>query len=347
MEKAARGRGALHNPPNRFERIHIELAEGVDGPQAVPTEFYVDSTRSILSENDSPDVPFNFSINPYRGCEHGCIYCYARQTHEYLGFSAGVDFESKILIKPDAPALLERAIRRKSWRPQPVCLSGNTDCYQPAERCLELTRRCLQVFLEYRNPVTVVTKSHLITRDLDVLRELARLGLVSVQLSTTTLDPNLARIMEPRAATPDRRLEALRALSGAGIATGVSVSPVIPGLTDEEIPAIIKSAAANGAKSAVYILVRLPLAVEELFVKWLARHMPARSAKILNRLKEMRRGKLSSSDFDTRQQGAGKFAESIRALFEMSCRKSGLDQAGIELDTRHFTRCPGAQGALF
>lgn len=347
MAKAASGRGALHNPPNRFERFHIELSEGEVGLQPVPTEFYVDSTRSILAENDSPDVPFTFSINPYRGCEHGCIYCYARQTHEYLGFSAGVDFESKILIKPNAPELLEQALRRKSWRPQPICLSGNTDCYQPIERRLELTRRCLKVFLKYRNPVTLITKSHLITRDLEILRDLSRLDLVSVQFSITTLDSNLARIMEPRAATPERRMEALRLLSCVGIATGVSVSPVIPGLTDQEIPAILKSAAANGARSATYILVRLPLAVEPLFVEWLTRHMPARSAKILKRLRDIRGGKLSSSDFETRQQGAGKFAESIRELFDMCSRKYSLSQAGIKLDTRRFTRHAGVQGSLF
>ncbi|MBZ5495228.1 MAG: PA0069 family radical SAM protein [Acidobacteriia bacterium] len=347
MPKFDHGRGAAYNPPNRFHKFHIEPLEGEDEQPPVPTEFYVDSARSILAENDSPDVPFTYSINPYRGCEHGCIYCYARQTHEYLGFSAGVDFESKILVKPNAPELLEQAFRRKSWRPQPVCLSGNTDCYQPVERRLELTRRCLRVFLKYRNPVTMITKSHLITRDLDILKELARLNLVSCHFSITTLDPRLARIMEPRAATPSRRMEALRLLAEAGVATGVSVSPVIPGLTDEEIPAILRDAAANGAKSAVYIVVRLPLAVEELFVEWLARHMPARSAKILNRLKEIRGGKLSTSDFDTRKQGEGKFAESLRALFEMSCRKFGLSQAGLALATHHFTRDAGSQRPLF
>jgi DNA repair photolyase len=339
------GRGAASNPPNRFERMYVEPLESE--PQGVPTEYYVDSTRTILAENDSPDVPFTYSINPYRGCEHGCIYCYARPTHEYLGFSAGVDFESRILIKPNAPELLEQAFRRKSWRPQPVCLSGNTDCYQPAERRLELTRKCLQVFLKYRNPVTIITKSHLITRDLDILRELGRLNLVSAQFSITTLDPHLARIMEPRASAPERRLEALRLLSGAGIPAGVCVSPVVPGLTDEEIPAILKAAAAHGARSAAYIIVRLPHPVEGLFVEWLNRNMPARSARVLNRLRDIRGGNLSASGFDTRMQGAGKLAESIRALFEMSCRKHGLGQSRAELDTRHFTREAGSQPSLF
>ncbi len=347
MSPTDHGRGAASNPPNRFEELHVEPLEPEEEQQAVPTRYYVDSSRSILAENDSPDVPFAFSINPYRGCEHGCIYCYARQTHEYLGFSAGVDFESKILVKPNAPELLEQAFRRKSWKPQPVCLSGNTDCYQPAERRLELTRRCLQVFLKHRNPVTMITKSGLIVRDLDLLRELARLNLVSVHFSITTLDPDLARIMEPRATAPRRRMEALHSIAAAGVPTGVSVSPVIPGLTDGEMPGILRDAAANGARSAVYILVRLPLAVEQLFVEWLQRHMPGRSAKILNRLREIRGGRLSTSDFNTRKQGEGKFAESIRALFVLSCRKYGLSREGFELATDRFVRDAGSQPSLF
>ncbi len=347
MTRTDRGRGAAYNPPNRFEPFHVEPLDAEDRERPVQTRYYVDSTRSILAENDSPDVPFDYSINPYRGCEHGCIYCYARQTHEYLGFSAGLDFETKILVKPDAPELLARAFNRKSWKPQPVCLSGNTDCYQPVERRLELTRRCLQVFLKYRNPVTMITKSHLITRDLDILRELARLNLVSAQFSITTLDPDLARIMEPRAASPVRRMEALRLLSEAGIPTGVSVSPVIPGLTDEEIPAILRDAAAAGARCAMYILVRLPLSVEEIFVDWLGRQMPARTAKVLNRLREIRGGKLSTSDFATRKQGEGKVAESIRALYDLSCRKYGLNREEIRLATHHFVRDGAAQLALF
>jgi DNA repair photolyase len=342
-----RGRGAGYNPPNRFERLHLEAVDESEEPRSQPTQYYIDSTRSILAKNDSPDVPFTFSLNPYRGCEHGCIYCYARQTHEYLGFSAGVDFESKILVKPDAPELLEQALRRKAWQPQAVALSGNTDCYQPAERRLELTRKCLLVFLKYRNPVSVITKSCLIVRDRDILGKLAALDLVHVQFSITTLKPHLARILEPRAATPARRLEAMQMLSGDGVPIGVSVAPVIPGLTDEEIPAILKESAARGARSAFYILVRLPFAVEELFVDWLQRHKPARASKILNRLREIRGGKLSGSDFDTRKQGEGLFAESIRSLFELSCRKYGLNQTMHELSTRHFTRDAGRQMSLF
>ncbi len=341
------GRGAGFNPPNRFERMHVEPIEGEQAATAVPTEYYVDCTRSILSHNDSPDVPFDYSINPYRGCEHGCIYCYARQTHEYLGFSAGIDFESKILVKPDAPELLERAFRSKSWQPQVVALAGNTDCYQPVERRLEITRKCLEVFLRYRNPVSLITKSFMIARDIDILSELAARQLVSVHFSITTLDPQLSRIMEPRAAAPLRRIEALRLLSCASIPTGVSVSPVIPGLTDEEIPAILKAAAAAGAKSAVYILVRLPLAVEDLFVDWIHRRMPARASKILGRLREVRAGRLSASDFSTRKQGEGEFAATLRTLFEMSCRKYGLNQSEPELSTAYFTRDAGNQLPLF
>ena len=228
-----------------------------------------------------------------------------------------------------------------------MCLSGNTDCYQPAERRLELTRRCLQVFLKYRNPVTLIAKSHLIARDLDILRDLAALDLVSVHFSVTTLDSDLARIMEPRAAVPARQIEAMRLLSEAGVSTGVSVSPVIPGLTEEEIPAILKDAAANGAGSAVYILVRVPLAVEDLFVEWLVRHMPDRSKKILHRLREIRGGRLSTSDFVSRKRGEGEFAESIRALFDLSCKKSGLSREEIKLATHHFIRNAGFQRRLF
>lgn len=343
MHNSDHGRGAGFNPPNRFERLHVEPVESDVAGLPVQTEFYVDSARSILAQNDSPDVPFDYSINPYRGCEHGCIYCYARQTHEYLGFSAGIDFESKILVKHDAPELLEQAFRRKSWLPQVVALSGNTDCYQPVERRLELTRKCLQIFLKYRNPVSLITKSSLIVRDADILRELAAQNLVSVHFSITTLDAQLARIMEPRAATPARRIEALRSLAGDGISTGVSVSPVIPGLTDEEIPAILHESASAGARSAVYILLRLPFAVEDLFVDWLKRRMPARASKILNRLREIRGGDLSTSDFKTRKQGEGQFAEGIRALFEMSCRKYGLNLKEPDLSVSHFTRDAGRQ----
>ncbi len=346
--KRVTGRGAAYNPPNRFERLHLEDAEPIEeGEATVVTEFYVDSSKSILSKNDSPDVPFTYSINPYRGCEHGCIYCYARPGHEYLGFSAGIDFESKIVVKPDAPVLLEDVFRKKSWVPQTVAISGVTDPYQPVERRLELTRKCLEVFLAYRNPVSIITKSHLITRDVDLLASLAALNLVEVTLSITTLDPELARILEPRASTPGRRLEALEALSRANVPSGVNVAPLIPGLTDEELPAILREASKRGAQQACYILVRLPFAVKDLFVDWLERNLPLRAPKVLSRLREVRRGELSASDFISRQQGEGVMAETIRDMFELFSRKYGLNSIERRLATSQFRRTGRRQLRLF
>jgi DNA repair photolyase len=343
------GRGSKVNPPNRFERLHIEVSETEPAEELPPvaTEFYVDSSRSILAKNDSPDIPFNFSINPYRGCEHGCIYCYARPSHEFLGFSAGVDFESKIVVKPDAAELLEEAFRSKSWTPQVVALSGNTDPYQPIERRLELTRRCLEVFLKYRNPVEMITKNHLITRDVDVLRELATQHLVRVRMSITTLDPSLAGVMEPRASTPSKRLEALDILTQNGIHAGVNAAPIIPGLNDEEIPAILRESAARGAASASYILVRLPGAVESLFVDWLRREFPDRAAKIVNRLKDMHSGRLNDSRFGTRMRGEGKMAKSIADLFHLACKKYHLNEKRVELSTEHFDHTHSKQLRFF
>ncbi len=346
MSVTKRGRAAAFNTPNRFEPLHVEPFPEEE-QTAIPTQYFHDSSRSILAANDSPDLPFKYSINPYRGCEHGCIYCYARPTHEYLGFSAGVDFESRILVKCDAPRLLEQAFRRRSWQPQTVVFSGNTDCYQPIERRLELTRSCLQVFLKYRNPVSLITKSSLVTRDLDILEQLAALNLVEVCMSITTLDADLARMMEPRAATPSRRLEALRLLSAKGIPTGVNAAPVIPGLTDEELPAILRESALCGAVAAAYILVRLPLAVEPLFIDWIERELPLRAPKILNRLREVRNGRLSDERFGTRQCGEGVMAESIRGLFEVACRKYGLNQRETRLNTSLFLRRSSAQLQMF
>jgi DNA repair photolyase len=342
MSEPKHGRGAGYNPPNRFERLHIEPEDDAEPAAGSPlrTEYFVDTSRTILASNDSPDVPFRYSINPYRGCEHGCIYCYARATHEYLGFSAGLDFESRIIIKPDAPQLLREAFMKKSWQPQVIAFSGNTDCYQPVERRLELTRKCLQVFLEFRNPVSMITKSHLITRDIDILRELASLNLVEVSFSITTLNPDLARSMEPRAAAPAKRLEALETLARNGVPTIVTAAPVIPGITDEELPAILREGAARGARRAAYILVRFPHAVRELFLEWLERNLPQRSAKVLNRIRDVRGGKLGESEFGTRVWGEGKMAEAIGDMFEIFCRKYGLNQTEIELSTSRFTR-PG------
>jgi DNA repair photolyase len=351
MSEPERGRGAGFNPPNRFEPYHLELlpqeADADCGEASTATELLIDASRSILAENDSPDVPFRFSMNPYRGCEHGCIYCYARPSHEYLGFSAGVDFESKILVKPDAPQLLEAALRRPSWRPQTIALSGNTDCYQPVERRLGITRRCLEVFATYGNPVGVITKNALVMRDLDVLRRLAARDLVHVTLSVTTLDPELARTMEPRASAPARRLEAIETLAAAGIPTGVNVAPLIPGLNDEEVPSILKEAAARGARSAGMEMLRLPGAVEPLFTDWLERELPRRAPRVLHRIREVRGGDLSDPRFGSRMSGEGTMAESIRSLFDLMCRRYGLNEERHELSTEHFSRTGGRQLQLF
>ncbi len=348
MPNSIKGRGASFNPPNRFEKLHVEpIEEEWEDERTIRTEFFVDTSRSILAKNDSPDLGFTYSINPYRGCEHGCIYCYARPSHEYLGFSAGIDFESKILVKPDAPQLLEETFKRKSWQAQVIAFSGNTDPYQPIERKLQLTRRCLEAFLKYCNPVEIITKNFLITRDIDILRELALLNLVHIRISITTLDPELVRVMEPRTSTPAKRLEALEILASNRIPVGVNAAPIIPGLTDEELPAILREAAARGAISAGYIIVRLPGSVEPLFLDWLQRELPDRAPKIINRLREVRAGKLSDSRFGTRMRGEGKVAVSIEDLFRLTCKKYHLNERRVELSTEYFVRTSERQIEMF
>jgi DNA repair photolyase len=325
-----RGRGVAWNPPNRFERISVELERTRDDPEGDPpplpeTVLLRDRTRSILARNDSPDVGFDVGINPYRGCSHGCVYCYARPTHEYLGFSAGLDFETKIMVKEEAPALLRKALAAKAWKPQVIALSGNTDAYQPAEKSLGLTRRCLEVLTEFRNPVGIVTKSHLVTRDADLLADLARDRAAAVVLSITSLRNEVQRAMEPRAATPSRRLDAIRALVEAGVPVGVNVAPIVPGLTDEELPAILEAAAEAGATFASYILLRLPHGVKEIFEGWLGQHFPERHDKVLRRLREMRGGKLYDARFEVRGRGEGPWAEHLRSLFRVTRDRLGLD----------------------
>jgi DNA repair photolyase len=346
---AIRGRGAAQNPPNRFETLAYDAEpEGVDPEGPAPeTQFFKDPSRSLITVNDSPDVGFEASINPYRGCEHGCIYCYARPTHEYLGFSAGLDFETKILVKEDAPELLRRELTSPRWKPQVLAISGVTDPYQPVERRLRLTRRCLEVLAEFRNPVVIITKNHLVTRDLDLLGELARTQAAAVYLSVTTLDGDLARIMEPRTSQPTRRLAAIEALSRAGVPTGVLVAPVIPGLTDHEMPAIISAAAKAGARCAGYVLLRLPHAVAPLFEAWLTEHRPARKDKVLNRIRAIRGGRLNDPRFDSRMKGEGIFAEQIKDLFSLACRKAGIVGRGPNLSTAAFRRPVPAQPSLF
>jgi len=350
VARRIRGRGAAFNPPNRFEELSREVLpdeEGEGTAGSVPTRYFTDTSRTILARNDSPDVPFTWSINPYRGCEHGCIYCYARPSHEYLGFSAGVDFETKILVKPDAPRLLARALGARTWEPQVVAFSGNTDPYQNVERRLRLTRRCLEVFLEYRNPVSIITKNALVVRDADILQEMARMDLVHVMLSVTSLQEGLIRVMEPRTSTPALRLQAIGELAARGIPVGVNVAPVIPGLTDEEIPAIVAAAAERGARAASYILVRLPGPVERLFVEWLERELPARSARVLGRIRQVRAGALTDSRFHRRMSGEGEIADAIGALFALAASRAKLSTRWLPLSTAHFRRKRAGQGDLF
>ena len=343
------GRGTTQNPPNRFERLVylpvIESAEDEEG--SVKTQYLKDASRSLITYNDSPDVGFEASINPYRGCEHGCIYCYARPYHEYLGFSAGLDFETKILVKEDAPELLREELASRKWRPKVVAISGVTDAYQPIERKLKLTRRCLEVLTEFRNPVIVVTKNQLVTRDIDLLKELASFNGVAVCVSVTSLDPELARVMEPRTSTPERRLEAIRALAEAGVPVRVLVAPTIPGLTDHEMPSIIQAAAKAGATNAGYVVVRLPYGVSGLFENWLEMHFPERKNKVLNRVRSIRGGKLNDPNFGSRMKGEGVFADQIRSMFQLGCRKAGLNGDGPELSTAAFRRSHGPQLSLF
>ncbi|MCB0833180.1 MAG: PA0069 family radical SAM protein, partial [Bacteroidetes bacterium] len=287
-----RGRSAGFNPANRFDKTHTKptFEDVVEQEIRVPTQYLADASKSILAKNDSPDIPFTYSINPYRGCEHGCIYCYARPSHEYLGYSSGLDFETRILVKHDAAALLEKEFRNPRWVPEAICLSGNTDCYQPVERKLEITRSLLKVFLRYRNPVRIITKNHLVTRDLDLLSELARLNLVGALISITTLDPELAHRMEPRTSLPKKRLQTIEAMAKAGVPVGVMTAPVIPGLNDHEIPEILRMASEAGATSAGYTVVRLTHSLKELFKDWLAREYPARSEKVIHSIEDTRHG---------------------------------------------------------
>lgn len=347
-------RGALENPPNRFEKIHLEPdadwnPDDADGgrPPGPRTQFFKDLTQTIISRHNSPDISFKASLNPYRGCEHGCIYCYARPTHEYLGFSAGLDFESKIMVKANAPELLRQELSSPKYEPQVIFLSGVTDCYQPVERKLKLTRRCLEVLAEFRNPVFIVTKNQLVTRDIDLLGELARHHAVGVLLSITTLDSDLRQVMEPRTSPPMARLAAIRELAAAGIPVGVNVAPIIPGLTDHEAPAILKAAAEAGATSAGYTVVRLPHAVAPLFEAWLQKHFPNLKEKVLNRLRAMHGGKLYDSQWGKRFGGEGIFADQIAQMFDVARRKAGLRQEDVELSTDAFRRADDKQLSLF
>ncbi|MBX7157635.1 MAG: PA0069 family radical SAM protein [Verrucomicrobiae bacterium] len=349
MEKII-GRGVTINPPNRFETLHFDKEMddySVNEKLPIRTRYYVDHSTSFITYNTSPDVGFTASINPYRGCEHGCVYCYARPMHEYLGFSSGLDFESRIMIKTRAPELLRKELSAKNWKPQTLALSSATDCYQPIERKLKLTRSCLEVLAEFRNPVSLITKNHLITRDIDVLQKLAQYQAVSVNISLTTLNPDLAKIMEPRTAQPEHRLHAITALAQAGIPVNILMAPLIPGLTDHEIPSLLQSAAQAGAQSAGYVLLRLPHSVKELFTDWLETHFPEKKKRILDQLCEMRQGKLNESQFYRRMKGQGSLAQQLDQLFKLCAKRAGLNQKHFTLNTQAFRHPAGEQLTLF
>jgi DNA repair photolyase len=336
-----KGRATFANPPNRFERLSFQPDEEINTVEdrvQPRTHLLRDPARTILAFNQSPDVGFTVSVNPYRGCEHGCVYCYARPTHEWLGFSAGLDFESQILVKEQAPQLLDAALASPTWQPQVIALSGVTDPYQPVERQLRLTRRCLEVLTAWRNPVAIITKNALVIRDCDLLARLAQVQATAVFLSITTLKPQLARLMEPRASAPARRLEAIHTLAQAGIPVGVMVAPIIPGLTDDEISAILTAAARAGARFAGHTIVRLPYGVGDLFIRWLETHYPDRKQKVLNRLRGMRQGKLNEAHWHLRMKGQGAFAEVIHSLFALTCGKMKLATRGPQLSTAAFDR---------
>ena len=342
---AIHGRGASWSPANRFEKLHVDLNDldvvDVDlGAEERPrrrTQYFCDGTKSVITRNNSPDVGFETSLNPYRGCEHGCIYCYARPTHEYLGLSAGLDFESKIMVKTNAPELLRAELESTHWQAQTLVMSGVTDPYQPIERKLGITRGCLEVLAKFRNPVAVITKNRLVTRDIDILSDLAAFNAVAVNISVTSLDSNLQRVLEPRTSPPQARLDAVRQLRSAGIPTGVMVAPIIPGLTDHEVPKVLDACAKAGAQFAAYTIVRLPWAVAPLFEHWLEEHFPDRKEKVLGRIRDLRGNRLNNSKWHTRMTGDGIFAEQIASLFKVGCHRAGIRERP-KLSTAAFRR---------
>jgi DNA repair photolyase len=350
----AKGRGSQIDPPNRFGGPHHELElDQVEHDEEYlaslgdrPTEYIPDRARSIVTENDSPDVGFRYSINPYRGCAHGCRYCYARPAHEFLGYNAGLDFETKILIKEDAPELFREFLARKSWVPEPIAMSGVTDCYQPAERTFRLTRRCLEVAAECKQPIGLITKNALVLRDLDLLGPMAAEGLVHVNVSITTLDADLARAMEPRTSTPAARLRAVAELSAAGVPVRVMVAPIIPGLTDSDVPALLAAAKEAGARHAAFTLLRLPLTVAPVFLEWLERAQHGRAAKVEGRLRAMRGGRLNSRAFGDRMRGSGEAADQIKRMFRLFAARLGLDGGLPPYDTSRFRPPPARDGQL-
>lgn len=349
MSEPIRGRGAAINPKNRFTETSLEydIDEETGQLSRPKTQLLTDHTGNIISTNKSPDIPFSASVNPYRGCEHGCVYCYARPTHEFLGMSAGLDFESKIVVKHDAPELLRKALANKKWKPQTLVMSGVTDPYQPIEKELRITRKCISVLAESKHPLVIITKNYGVTRDIDLLSQLGEIGAVRVVLSITSLDKTLTATMEPRTSRPQKRLQAVRELTQAGIPVHVNIAPLIPGLTDDEIVPIMEAAAEAGATSVSCIIIRLPYGVKDLFVKWLEDHHPDRKQKVLNKIKSLKNGELNRSEFGERFRGEGPYADQINQLVAIHARRLGLNKERTPLNTSHFKRPETDQLSLF
>jgi len=346
-----KGRGAQINTHNKFSSIRYvkEHIEGVDEElyENTATQLIDTYPKSIVSKSESPDIRFMYSVNPYQGCEHGCLYCYARNSHEYWGYSAGLDFERKIIVKRNAPELLEAFFNKPGYSPHPIMLSGNTDCYQPVERKLGITRELLKLFLKYKHPVSIISKNNLIVRDLDILEPLARLNLVHVSITINSLNESLRQKMEPRTVTANSRLKVIRALSNVGIPVHLMVAPIVPGLNSDEIPALIKAAANEGAKAASFTLVRLNGIISEVFTDWLHKAYPDRANKVLNMIASCHGGKLNDSRWGTRMKGDGKIAESIHSLFSIALKKYMPDNQLPDFDLSHFLPAGGRQTSLF
>ena len=356
-DKARKGRGAVSNPDGRFEpQTRVRVDDGWDTntaeteePPPIQTTVSIDATRTIIARNQSPDIPFSQSINPYRGCEHGCIYCYARPTHAYFGLSTGLDFETKLFAKPDAARLLEAELRKPGYKVSAIALGSNTDPYQPIEREMKITRSVLETLAAFEHPFSIVTKSALVVRDLDILAPMAAKRLARVFISVTTLDRDLARKLEPRAATPPRRLEAIKTLANAGVPVGVMTAPIIPGLTDWEIERLLEAAREAGAAGAGYTLMRLPHEIKDLFAQWLEAHAPGKAKHVLSLVRQVRDGKLNDPEFGSRMRGTGQYAELIQRRFRLACEKLGFNRNDWSLDLTRFCPppAPGDQLRLF
>jgi DNA repair photolyase len=343
--RARKGRGAVTNRAGRFEPTNTEAVddgwrrpEDEDDLPPLRTTVIVDSTRTIIARNQSPDISFDRSINPYRGCEHGCVYCFARPTHAFLGMSPGLDFETKLFVKPEAAKLLTAELAKPSYRPAVIAMGTNTDPYQPLERTRRITRQILEVLSDCNHPVSIVTKSALVTRDIDILAPMAAKRLARVALSVTTLDRELARTLEPRASTPPKRLAAIRALAAAGIPTSVMVAPIIPALTDAEMESILETAREAGAEGAGYVLLRLPLEIKDLFIEWLEAHAPDKARRVLDLVRSVRDGRLNDPSFGSRMRGQGPYAELINQRFHLATRRLGFTERDWRFDTSLFKR---------